>query len=338
MSADREAGALARPSLAATPTVAPATAPTAAQPSTPTDAAPSTRGATCANCGASVTRHYCAECGQRVEHSLHSLWHFIGEVTEDLTHADSRLWCTMAALLLKPGFLTREFLDGRRVSYLPPLRLYLVLSVLYFLIAAAFHPHINLRMADGHGNIIAAAPPTGLPQKQGESPRQHAERVCATLNYNGPLHAYLLPTLRANCQKTAEDHGRAISEAFMHTLPRAIFLALPLLAIVMKPLYRRPRRYYVQHLLFLLHNHAFLFLSLGLYSLLTALLPIAMLAVLLGFAIAFYVPYYYYLAMRRVYGQGIGVTVGKMTVLALAYSITAILVLAATSVYSLLAQ
>src|SRR5512140_1528243 len=88
----------------------------------------------CANCGAPVASRYCGECGQRVEHAIHSVRHFMLEVAEDLTHADSRLWRTMGALLFKPGFLTAEFLAGRRVSYLPPLRLYLVLSVVYFLI------------------------------------------------------------------------------------------------------------------------------------------------------------------------------------------------------------
>ena len=58
--------------------------------------------------------------------------------TEDLTHADSRLWRTLAALLFKPGHLTREFLAGRRARYLPPVRLYLVLSVLFFLSRARY--------------------------------------------------------------------------------------------------------------------------------------------------------------------------------------------------------
>ena len=96
--------------------------------------------ALCANCGASVAGHFCSHCGQRVEHAVHSLWHFIAEATEDLTHADSRVWRTIGALLFKPGFLTTEFLAGRRVRYLPPIRLYLVMSVLFFLFLA-ISPH-----------------------------------------------------------------------------------------------------------------------------------------------------------------------------------------------------
>jgi hypothetical protein len=93
----------------------------------------------CDNCGAPVAGKYCSRCGQRLEHKIHSVLHFVREATEDLTHADSRLWSTILALLFKPGFLTREFLSGRRVRYLPPLRLYLVLSVLFFLVLGLTH-------------------------------------------------------------------------------------------------------------------------------------------------------------------------------------------------------
>src|ERR1700721_3601499 len=76
--------------------------------------------AACANCDATVSGHYCAHCGQKAEHAVHSLWHFLSEVAEDLTHADSRLWQTLEALLFKPGFLTCEFLAGRRARHTPP--------------------------------------------------------------------------------------------------------------------------------------------------------------------------------------------------------------------------
>ncbi len=57
------------------------------------------------------------------------------EAFESISHADSRLWRTLWYLLGRPGFLTREFFEGKRVRYLPPFRLYLVISVLFFLVA-----------------------------------------------------------------------------------------------------------------------------------------------------------------------------------------------------------
>src|SRR6476659_4152010 len=59
-----------------------------------------------------------------------------GEALESITHADSRLWRTLWYLLSKPGILTREFFAGRRVSYLPPFRLYLVITLVCFLVAS----------------------------------------------------------------------------------------------------------------------------------------------------------------------------------------------------------
>ena len=91
----------------------------------------------CENCGNEVTQRYCGACGQRLEPPVHSLWHFSRVATEDLTHADSRVWRTLWRAVVQAGNLTSEFLAGRRARYLPPVRLYLVVSVAFFLVASA---------------------------------------------------------------------------------------------------------------------------------------------------------------------------------------------------------
>lgn len=291
----------------------------------------------CANCGAPVSGHYCAVCGQRVEHAVHSLSHFLREVAEDLTHADSRLWRTIAALLFKPGYLTREFLAGRRVKYLPPLRLYLVLSLFFFLVVAINNDHAGFKLisvGDDDMSLPAAAPP--LPHT--EEQRQRAKKTCDEISDDGPWSSVLSGALRRGCEKAVEDDGHSLKEAFFHNLPRAIFLMVPILAAAMKPLYSRQRRYYVEHLLFLLHNHAFVFLWLGLFVLITLAIPIEAVASTLAFVFCLYIPFYYYRAMRQVYGEGTARTFGKFTVLSLAYLITAVVVLVATSLYSVLVQ
>jgi hypothetical protein len=307
-------------------------APAASGVATPITSAP----VLCANCGAPLSGHYCARCGQRVEHAVHSLSHFLREVAEDLTHADSRLWRTIGALLFKPGYLTREFLAGRRVKYLPPLRLYLVLSLFFFLIAAVNNRHVPLKIIS-EGDEDISYPAVAQPLQPGEDRRQHAEKVCANLSYDGPWQS-LLPALRTGCQNAVEDDGRSLRESFFHNLPRAIFVMVPILAAAMKPLYRRQRRYYVEHLLFLLHNHAFVFLWLGLFVLITLAIPIDAVTSTLAFVFGLYIPYYYFRAMRVVYGEGGGRTFGKLAVLSLAYLITAGLALIATGLYSVLVQ
>src|SRR3954462_15564443 len=99
--------------------------------------------ATCENCGQPLTGEYCAACGQRHEPHVHTLGHFASEAFESVTHADSRLWRTLGYLLVKPGFLSREFFNGKRSRYLPPFRLYLVISLLFFVVAGIGR-HVSL--------------------------------------------------------------------------------------------------------------------------------------------------------------------------------------------------
>jgi len=294
---------------------------------------------TCANCGASVPGRFCGRCGQRVQHEIHSVWHFTQEATEDLTHADSRLWSTMFALLFKPGFLTREFLAGRRVRYLPPLRLYLVLSVLFFVSIAGHHNPRAIALKEHNGTktyeFVSPTDDPDLAAKAGETPEERADRICKD-DYEGPARRFLQPFVKKGCRRSVLDNGHTIYEALLHNLPRAMFIFLPALAVVMKLMYWRPRRYYVEHLLFFVHNHAFAFLLFGLYVLLLRIVPAA-LEDWLTLIVWLYFPYYLFVSMRRVYGQGRFLTFVKYTALGFTYFIGAVLTLALTVSYSVYA-
>jgi hypothetical protein len=306
-------------------------------------AAPVARGARarCDNCGAHTTDRYCGCCGQRREAPVHSLWHFIQAATEDLTHADSRLWRTLAALLFRPGFLTREFLDGRRARYLPPVRLYLVISLVFFMWASVAHDQVRVLQvrspAPGPSETVLTPLDAGtfgalLP---GESAAQHAERVCSRrVNYDGPGRERLQPAAHRACVRLLLDNGRSLPEVFLHNVPRALFIFLPLLAGVMMLMYWRPRHYYVEHLLLFLHNHAFVFLLLLLAGLASALLP--RLSGGIAAAVTLYIAWYAYRSMRMVYGQGRSLTLAKLAVLSLFYLVSGSLMIALVSVYSVL--
>ena len=266
----------------------------------------------CQNSDTELAGPYCAACGQRHDPHLHSLPHFVAEAAETITHADSRLWRTLWALVAKPGWLTREFLVGRRASYLPPFRLYLVVTLLFF--------------------VILAALPSGESQPVGVSGAQPA--TCKELRYEGPGDTWLQPALKRACENAAQDGGRSLQEAFVHNVPRALFLFLPLLAAVMMLLYWRPRRYYVEHLLFFIHNHAGLFVAFGLYSIVVSLLPVPALEDWLGIALFLYLLWYLYRAMRSVYGQSRVRTVAKFMAVGFAYLVLGGITLLATGLYS----
>jgi hypothetical protein len=316
----------------------------------------------CDNCGASVPGRYCGTCGQRLEPPVHSLWHFIGVATEDVTHADSRLWRTLAALLFKPGFLTREFLDGRRARYLPPVRLYLVLSVVFFVMIAATgrtpdEAHVTpetraglaaarqaAQQARAAGTpLIVIATPAAAGATAGAKPAKPAAHTtysvlegdtehCKLINYNGLWQSTIRPMMYRSCVQATEDHGRSLLQSFLHNLPRAMFLFLPLLAAVMMLLYWHPRHYYVEHLLFCVHNHAFAFLAVVLAAALSALLPFA--APLFGWITTLYIAWYVYRSMRVMYGQGRMRTVAKLAVLSFVYLVAGSLMVAATALYA----
>ena len=298
-------------------------------------------GPRCENCGNEVTQRYCGACGQRQDAPVHSLWHFSQLAVEDVTHADSRLWRTLRALLFKPGFLTQEFLAGRRARYLPPVRLYLVLSVAFFLYAAAMPGapavlKIDAKHPTKSGFISPAEDPEiasiGLAPKTGETTQQRAERLCANANYGGPWKKTLAPLVVESCRKIVRDNGRGLREAFLHNLPRAMFVFLPLLAGIMMLLYWRPRRYYVEHLLLLVHNHAFVFLAVMLMWTLSLVLP--PLQYWFGFALGVYFVWYMYRSMRLAYGQGRALSSGKLVLLGFFYLVFGALMLTATSLYS----
>ena len=106
---------------------------------------------TCLNCGATVEERYCSRCGQENIEVKESFGHLFKHFFEDITHFDSKLFITLKDLIIKPGFLTREYLEGRRVKYLHPIKMYVFISFIYFLAAlstAHFEERVEKAMSD----------------------------------------------------------------------------------------------------------------------------------------------------------------------------------------------
>jgi hypothetical protein len=351
----------------------------------------------CLNCGEVLTGQHCAHCGQRATVRVLSLWGMLRDLLGDITNFDSRFWRTLLPLAFRPGVLTQDYLRGRRASYTPPFRMYLILSVSFFLLATlggnpgsdlTFNVDekggANLQLSPGDGGTEAAkdvkpATKSGaiagkaaaqplreltpeekalidtlvkrLPDKEEQArARKEIEAKLASASPEGlavvntvfkdPCGTDSLkvdigafgnqygPRLRDACRKIMSDtptFGRALFE----NIPKMMFVFLPLIAAVIYVLYLGSGRYYVEHLLFVVHYHAFFFLG-GLVILLvermatwtrdtTAGSVFGTIGGFLIFLFAFYVPYYLYRAMRRVYGQGRIVTLVKYSVLGVAY-------------------
>ena len=90
----------------------------------------------CQNCQAPLDGEYCGSCGQRNIDLERPIWSLIADVIKETFEVDGRAWLTVKTLFRHPGLLTSEFLAGRRRAYTPPLRLYLVISIAFFVLVA----------------------------------------------------------------------------------------------------------------------------------------------------------------------------------------------------------
>jgi hypothetical protein len=332
----------------------------------------------CLNCNSVLTGEYCAHCGQHVKHHVHSTREMFGELIEDLFHTDHRVWRTLKPLLIRPGWLTQEYLRGKRVSYTPPFRLYIVLSLLFFLTASLPDHHSESDSAPTTTATSPSAVPAGinpevaaaldavsarLPEKEREEGRarlyeslktmpveQQREVLNRMLNVCSPdsVGEVLPGELQHNerllgiCRSIAADNGREFASAMWHHVPQMMFFFLPLLALSMKVLYLGSRRFYAEHVLFLVHFHAFFFLAVTIRNLtqwLFGWIPGAWADVITGTlttAVVFYTPWYLYRSLRQVYGQGRFATWSKFILLSGAYFVSLLLTLLGLVIFTAL--
>jgi hypothetical protein len=285
-------------------------------------------GQQCGNCEAVLTGPFCAQCGQHAHASARNLAAVVHDGWHDLTHVDGRLWNTLRLLMLRPGQLTVDFFADRRARYLPPVRLYLVLSVVFFSFSFTTH---ETHQDPGHAVAAAASTKSGPAKLQSDA----GDDEDSSDDDDDSLHS----TVNINCDdgdtsllaKTLCENGRAktgseFTSRLAHNTPKMMFVFLPLMAAVMLLLYWRPRRYYVEHLVYLLHNHSALYLAFSLMSLVSwlgrknhALHWLGAVAIVLTLCYAVWYPFR---SMRRYYAQGSLLTLGKYTLIAAAYAVS----------------
>ncbi|MBK8415754.1 MAG: DUF3667 domain-containing protein [Bacteroidetes bacterium] len=92
----------------------------------------------CTNCGKELSQqeNFCPECGQENDNKRQTFGNLMFELVQSFSSLDSRLTHSIPALLFRPGLLSKEYLRGRRQRYLDPIRMFISITVLYFLIAS----------------------------------------------------------------------------------------------------------------------------------------------------------------------------------------------------------
>jgi hypothetical protein len=221
----------------------------------------------CLNCSHPVSGHFCMHCGQENEDRNVALKLLLADLLSDVISFDSKLFRTVLPLLFRPGFLTNEYNAGRRVRYLAPLKLYLTLSVLFFLVFSwrppiplssmvSFDDKPRAQAAKKHHDALVISGPgddqynfSTLTLKQYDAMQRDPKRHDSHIEQFFIRHAIKV-----------HQNPTALVQGFLDDIPKVMFLLLPVFAGLYKLVYLRSKRLYVEHLIFLLHCHAVAFL------------------------------------------------------------------------------
>ncbi|WP_226469531.1 DUF3667 domain-containing protein [Luteimonas panaciterrae] len=370
--------------------------------------------AACEHCATPLQGHFCHRCGQSAHNPLKHLGHAIEELFESFWHLDGRIFSTLRGLLV-PGRVAAEYLAGHRVCFIPPLRLFLILSVLTFFVGKlTVHIDEGLNVnasTPGNAAILragsvaevervrtrllaeisdaetqaAAVPGIGAAlndarlQIQDDAARRIAElegkplpaptnrstaKAPATAWFDRPWSFNDKPwdatsnpvtvtgwpdfanrwlnnkigRAKANISRMGSQPDLFV-QAFMSAVPTALFVLIPVFALLLRLLYLYSGRSYLEHLVVALYSHAYLLLVLLAAFLLSALgsaFATSWVGSLAGYcrvALWLWAPIYLLLMQRRVYGDGWLLLLLRYAVIAFIY--TGLVVFA--SVYAALA-
>lgn len=256
----------------------------------------------CPNCGTRHGGNYCPHCGQDARVRLPTVRKFLVELIEKYLGVEGRLPLTLRQLFLHPGAMTADYLAGRRQRYVSPLRLYLAVSLLFFL---------GLMQVPGLSVVIAR---TGV--------EINTEAV-ADLRLEANTGIAAIDTrVAAFARLDVEARNRLLRQGIVREAPKAMLLLIPLFAALLWLLYRG--RYYGEHLLTALHFHSFAFVLL-----LPGLVPWpARVHGPINDAINLLLAGYLFVMLRRVYGGGLLVTGLRLGIVIAVY----VLSIAATAV------
>lgn len=264
----------------------------------------------CLNCGADLHGAFCAACGQRAVPPDPTIKELAGDAWHELTGYDGRIAATIRGLL-HPGRVTIEYLRGHRATYLPPVRVYLIASLVYFVIAAAAPPTPPRRAGEVTGPVGIRL---GL---WSTSNRELTDEDRAELREDvESAPAVLRPLLRS-----LVTDPEAVRARLFTTMPRVFFAMLPVFAAIVALFYRGRR--FPTHLVFAAHVHAFAFAVLTLSEaakftrndVVQAVVGLAMVLIVLGYGLR---------ALKAVYGGGWVRTLAKAAGIGLIYLVASV--------------
>ena len=306
---------------------------------TPAEAEVNVEVARCGNCGVALLGTYCSDCGQEDRTVRRPFWRILRQLFHAVFELDGRVYRSLFFLYTRPGFLSTEYLNGRRARYTPPLRMFLVLSISFFLIVsiAGTFGSIFLDETDFNAALAAGETDAEAPQQSNQPIRdliagETDDEDLAELDFSPQevrdfleqlefsflpaatgerLKEFVLDQTTDNYVEMREDPLGFFRDFIGESLEYVtifILLMMPLLALVQWVLFIFKGRYYVEHFILTLHNHSFLIVST--YLLATTGIVSGQFPVLEGFIgwvdfiIVMWALIYLYLSLKFFYRSG----------------------------------
>ncbi|MEM9169395.1 MAG: DUF3667 domain-containing protein [Pseudomonadota bacterium] len=287
------------------------------------------RATVCQNCGTALIGEHCHMCGQSAYEPRRAVIGLVQDFFVDTLAIDGKLFRTIWLLLTRPGRLARRFLDGQRVRYSPPFRLYLFASVFFFLAVFDFNvlgwmrpgapdddapPAVRAQLTvdgeDGDVTLLSNRPEKPADEPEDVSPSDDDSAVVAEdiqdtpwekVDYDGPdwLEPYAKQMYEAG--QSAFDDPRLFLAQTKENLPRALLFAPVFYALLLLLLYVYRRRFFVyDHFVVSLYMHAALYAYL-IIAILISKIP--------GVGVLFVVPLVWgwfqpFVVFRQAYGSG----------------------------------
>ncbi len=313
----------------------------------------------CNNCGNILRGNFCSSCGQADKNVRRPLLSLLKELLQIVFELDGRAYRTLFFLFTRPGYLSKEYVEDRRASYTPPLRLFLALSILLFfsLTLNSFIDGLDTSIAnqdsdtavlqsdvpadtenatsqivndaagsDGAG-IVIDSDEEDIASDLEELNQVFSEIILPILSEesNTRLVKFIIAQTETNYRRIREDPSEFIYGSLEY-ITVFLLLMMPLMAATQKILYIGSGRYYVEHFVLTLHNHTFLIMAMLLRLPLGAAETssnslVNWPASLLMVAVNLWIVVYLFLSMRRFYGGGFLLTALKFLTATIIYSV-----------------
>ena len=268
----------------------------------------------CKNCNTDikVEDKFCPNCGQKNIERLR-VKVLLGELANAFLAWDSKLINSLKPLLLKPGTLSRNYIQGKRKSYVAPLRMYLFVSIVFFAVLSFMG-----RSGGEDGSSMVDFTMTG------DTNVVTNDSLYLMVKHNQlddldaiqDMNSELTKTLMKKVIEISVDNGGDVTSFFIKNLSIMYFFFIPIFAWLLKLFYRKNNLDYIEHLVYGLYFHSFMFLVLLLSFVLTSIFDQGWPFLLAGLGIIIYLIQ----GMKSFYEASTGMVILKGVFMSLIYA------------------